>query len=41
VADLEDHAPDLGRVGVLDRVLEPAEAEGANGVLLIALALLT
>ena len=29
VADLEDHAPDLGRVVVLDGVLQPADAERA------------
>src|ERR1051325_9318936 len=35
VADLEDHAPDLGRVGVHHGVLHLADAERAHGGTLV------
>src|SRR3989442_418872 len=37
VANLEHHAPNLGRVVVLDDVLEPAQSQRPNGRLLILL----
>src|SRR6185369_9950769 len=37
VADLEDHAPDLGRVGVHDRVVQAPETERLHRRLLVLL----
>src|SRR5512143_2362812 len=31
VADLEDHAPDLGRVGLLDDLVQAVDPEGPDG----------